>query len=140
MIKILTYKDFINEGLTDKMKPKSIEDVKNAFINLMASFSNPLTNFPTDERLKLDKVSEILKESERGLHLISEWDDEYTTVSEIFEVLTENDIPITFETEESGEYGIGQWRCYIDKKLARYLPENFDEGGAWVFNKDYFKK
>ena len=27
MIKILTYKDFINEGLTDKMKPKSEDEV-----------------------------------------------------------------------------------------------------------------
>jgi hypothetical protein len=128
-----------NESLRDFMKPKSIEDVKNAFINLMSSFSNPLTNFPSDERLKLDKVSEILKESKKDLHLISEWENEYTTVSEVFEVLTENDTPITFETEESDEYEIGIWRCYVDKKLA-YLPGNFDEGSVWVFNKDYFKK
>ena len=140
MKNILTYKKFINESITDLMKPKSIEELKKSFINLMGSFSNPLTNYPNDDTLKLDKVAKTLNEDKSNLHLISEWDDEYNTVSEIFEVIVKDDNPIIFETEESGEYGTGKWKCYPNKKLALYIPEVFDEGSTWVFNKEYFKK
>ena len=66
MKKIKTYNNFINEGIRDKMTPKSKEDVKKSLDKLEPNrkleliFSNKITDYYTKDEIKklLDKLED----------------------------------------------------------------------------------
>jgi len=130
-----------NESIRDKMTPKSEEDVKKAYINIINKLDdNPLTGFPIEYTKELSKIAKLFDESLFTLELISGYDDDYNLLNEFFESLVEDQKKINIRIKQTETIDGGDWKCYPNVKLAHWSPDDFGEVGAWIYCKDFINK
>ena len=145
---IKNYNQF-NESLRDKMKPKSEEDISNAYDKYFIKFDNCCADFPAEHIQEYKDVADKLDSNLNDLHLITESDDDYVVFRNLFFELTENEKDFEY-IEVLSEHGVqydGKWKCYPKQKVAIFITKVFIKGeyvdditDNWIFNKPYLKE
>jgi len=139
-----------NESLRDEMKPKSDEEIKDAYDNTIAPYNNPCSGFIEEYTEEYTKVANVLKSNLNDLHLITESEDEYPTFRRLFFELTpdwEKDFVLVEVISEHGDAYSGKWKCFPKQKLAFFThkviidgKEIDDYSDNWIFDKPYLKE
>lgn len=144
---ITKFNDYIKEGVgntsvRDLMTPKSDEDVRQAYINLVNSLDDSSPDKFLDEfQIDFERIADLFGVTKDSLYLISEeGDKDYETFEDFFEAIADTDNKIIIKGVEN-EYGetSGEWTCYPDQKVARWSANDFDSPHAWIFPKNLFK-
>jgi len=138
-----------NESLRDSMKPKSDEEIEDAYDKYIDSFDNCCADFPGEHIQEYKDVADKLDSNLNDLYLITENYDNYVVLRDLFFELTENEKDYKYikVISEYGEEYDGKWKCYPKQKLAIFITKVFIKGkyvdditDNWIFNKPYLKK
>lgn len=130
------------------MTPKSEEEIKRIYTDMIKSYDNPISDYPEEYSPKFPEIAELLNSDIKDLHIITEDEEEYGLIGEYFEGLIENEdeeeyIQVGDEDDENDEEfdesGMsGTWICYPNKKLAKWSSDQMGDMCAWMFSKEPF--
>ena len=127
-----TYKEYINEGIRDKMTPKSEEDIKKIAKGYMDKIKSTLDIYPMKIWSSTEQVCKYLGEERKNLYFIPDESEYYESLDEYFSSLVSQEQPLVKKVKD--------WYCYPSLKLAywedHYDPESWTS--AWVFSKNNF--
>jgi hypothetical protein len=130
------FKQFVNEGVRHLMTPKSEEEIKNAYSNIIKEINNPISLYKYEINNEFEQISELFKVSKEELHLITEDNNNWDLLDELFTKTIENNNKIVkIEVEETENEHGGVWMCWTDKKLAYWNSEEIHGISAWIFYK-----
>jgi hypothetical protein len=144
------YKDFVNEGVRDKMTPKPEEEIKRQVRNVLKDVMHPLSDFPPHFNPEFKKISELFDRDTSDLHILEEStsyynnhthtfvDNHYEEINEYFEMLVEDEEKIRIRVRETKDFNGGHYDCYPNVKLAYWTSNDFDDPHVWVFSKSFF--
>ena len=139
---LLNKKNKVYESVRDAMKPKSDEDIRQAYMNLVKSLNNhSVDKFPDEFQGEFDKIADVLGVPKDSLYLIEQEgnDNYYVTFNDYFESIIDNKNKVTIKGIGNEDVpSLGDWVCYPKQKLAYYSGNDFDDPHAWVFPKNLF--
>jgi len=133
------FKKQINESLTNKMTPKSDEELNNAF-NKIISDSEKLSDFKNWRSGELEEISELIGKPLDELYYVDEESENFVLIHDYIASILDNipnlSNPITLKNiSNSGD----QCYCYPKQKVAYWYNDSTDGVVSWVFSNDIFK-
>jgi len=129
-----------NESLRDKMTPKTEEEIKKAYTELFSNIKTfTIDEYPDDVRDGLIKVAKLLESPLSELSLLTDDDDNFDVISDLFDSITSN-IIVEVELEDTEDIMGGTWFCHPESKIAFWSSNNQDEPSAWIFNKKHLEE
>ena len=141
---ITKFNDYIKEGVRDLMTPRSEEEIKRAYSNLVKSFDNPVTGMAVEWTPEFEKIADILGVSRQDLHaVVEDYHKQYELLSEYFDdlIVGEKEVVVKIPNYHDAlgtEFEGGEYSCYPKQKLTKWSSEVFDNPHVWVFSKKHF--
>ena len=89
---IKNFYEFTNEGVRDKMTPKSEEDIRSAINQTINDYNEgQLSKYPTEDYPDFQHIANLFDEPMEKLHIIGQIDDKWEIIDEYLSNLVEFD-------------------------------------------------
>jgi hypothetical protein len=131
--------NYLFEGLLDHMTPKSEKQLKNAFMTVFNRIDPVSYNDLSEEGKKdVEKISNILECQPQDLYILSDEDDDYDVMFQVFETLViGREASKSLVKLESGDY---TYNIYTKIQMALGSPDDFNNLNALVFNWGFLRR
>lgn len=136
---IKRFNEYVNESLIDKMTPKSEKQLKQAFMSVINKIDPRPYSVLSDEGKKdIEKISNVLNCQPYDLYVLTDEDDDYDTMFQIFETFViGREVSKSLVRIKSDDY---TYNIYTDIQMSLGSPDDFNNLNSLIFNWEFLRR